>query len=480
VRARAKLIVAISITAVVIAGVITYLTPKMYRAASSLNFEFTTNPVDTRGRDLSDETYLSTQIDIIKSLSVAREVENSLTEYEKARLSAALDAESSIIDKYIYKVKSSINALFRDDSDSGSHSKSGGHSTGEILDVSSAYTSLTRRMGTGLDVVPRVNSRVVEISYMSVNRKLAALMANRYAEAYIDTSVRMITDPAQKSKVWFDSQLKSLRKRLEEAQAMLTVYQQKEGIVSSDERLDFETERLQDLAGQLVVAQNTTRNAVTEQRKLQEVIDSEASLMTFGAVFDNPVVQNIKSEIRSLKGRIAEKSSSLGRNHPDMKKLNSELYSAQKRLDSEVEEIIDGINNAAELSMEREADLEASLKRQKVIVLDLKSEHDKISVLKREVESAQATYNAALDQLNTTSMQSLVDQTNVTIIDEANIPSTHAKPKILLNLAIGIFGGLIAGVGLALIMELTTRKVHTKEELIAELEIPLLGHLKNA
>jgi len=273
--------------------------------------------------------------------------------------------------------------------------------------------------------------------------------------------------------------LKSLRKRLEYAQALLTEYQQTEGIVSSDERLDFETERLQDLAGQLVVAQHATRNAVTEQRKLQEVIDSEASIMSFSPVFDNPVVQNIKAEIRGLKGSIAEKSSSLGRNHPDMKKLNSELYSAQRRLDSEIEAIIDGINNAAELSKERELDLEASLKRQKTIVLNLKSEHDKIAVLKREVESAQATYNAALGQLNTTSMQSLVDQTNVSIIDKANIPSSHATPKVLLNLAIGVFGGLLAGAGLALFLELMIRRVHTKEELVTELELPLLGHLNN-
>jgi uncharacterized protein involved in exopolysaccharide biosynthesis len=474
-RARARLVISIFIAAVVVAGIITYLSPKMYRSMSALNFEFTTNPVDTRGRVLSEETYLSTQIDIIKSLSVAREVESSLTDYEKSRLSAALDAQYSIIDKFIFKLKSTINALFRDSKQHGS--RKGG---GESLDIRSAYSSLTKRMGVGLDVVPRINSRVVDISYMSSDPKIAALMANKYADAYIGTSVRMITDPAQKSKVWFDAQLKSLRKRLEEAQAKLTEYQQKEGIVSSDERLDFETERLQDLAGQLVVAQQATRNAVTEQKKLQDVVNSEASLMTFQPVFDNPVVQNIKAEIRSLKGSIAEKSSNLGMNHPDMKKLNSELYSAQKRLDSEIEAIKDGINNTAELSREREHDLEESLKRQKAIVLDLKSEHDKIAVLKREVESAQATYNAALNQLNTTSMQSLVDQTNVSIVDRANIPTTHATPRVLTNLALGIFGGLLAGIGLAIFLELIVRRVHTEEELFDELEIPLLGHLKNA
>jgi uncharacterized protein involved in exopolysaccharide biosynthesis len=474
-RARANLVFAVFITVVVISGVITYLSPKMYRAMSSLNFEFTTNPVDTRGRVLSDETYLSTQIDIIKSLSVAQEVEKNLTEYEKARLDAAQDAEVSFFDKYYYKVKSSIKSLFR----GNNKSVSGGNSGNETIGVRSAYTSFVRRMGSGLVVQPRINSRIVDISYMSADPKIAALMANRYADAYIVTSVRMITDPAQKSKIWFDVQLKSLRKRLEDAQAMLTDYQQKEGIVSSDEHYDFETERMQNLADQLVVAQHATRNAVTEQKKLEEVIDSGDSLMTFRPVFDDPTVQKIKSEIRDLKGSIAEKSSNLGRNHPDMKKLYSELYSTQKRLDSEIADIVDGINNAAELSRERELDLEASLKRQKAIVLDLKSQRDKIAVLKREVDSAKATYNAALEQLNTTSMQSRVDQTNVSIIDAANIPSSPAKPKVMLNLAIGIFGGLLAGVGLALFLELIIRQVHTKEELIEELEIPLLGHLRN-
>ena len=202
--------------------------------------------------------------------------------------------------------------------------------------------------------------------------------------------------------------------------------------------------------------------------------------MTFRPVSDNTVIRNIKAEIRRLKGSIAENSSTLGRNHPQMKKLNTELYSARQRLDSEIEAIILSINNAAELSLERERDIEATLREQKAIVLGLKNEHDQIAVLKREVESAQATFNAALNQLNTTSMQSVIDQTNVSIVDGANIPGNHATPRVLVNLALGAFGGLLLGVGLALFMELIVRRVHTREELINELNIPLLGHLKNA
>ena len=201
-------------------------------------------------------------------------------------------------------------------------------------------------------------------------------MVNKFAEAYIATNLEMITDPARKSKVWFDDQLKSLRKRLEEAQSRLTAYQQQERVVSTDERLDTETARLQNLSNQLVSAQEATRNAVTERQKLQEVLASGVPLTTFEPVFNNPVVQTIKAKIRDLEGTLVNSSNSLGANHPKIKKLKSELYAARQRLDAEIKTITDGINNAAELSRERERDLENSLEAQKQLVLDLKNEHN--------------------------------------------------------------------------------------------------------
>jgi uncharacterized protein involved in exopolysaccharide biosynthesis len=303
-------------------------------------------------------------------------------------------------------------------------------------------------------------------------------MANKYAEAYIATNLQMMIDPARKSKVWFDEQLKSLRQRLEEAQSKLTAYQQKEGIVSSDERLDTETSRLQNLSGQLVTAQQTTRNAVTQQQKLKEVLDSGASLMTLQAVFDNPVVQRLKGEVRSIETKIVENSHNLGNNHPRMKQLNSELFGARKRLKSAIQTITDGITNAADLSRERENDLKLALDAQKKLVLDLKNQHDRIAVIQREVESAQTTYNAALNQLNTTSMQSMVDQTNVSIVDRATVPRKHSSPRIMVNLTIGLLGGLLLGIGVAVFMDVFVRKVHSTDDLMGELGVPLLGHLK--
>ena len=187
---------------------------------------------------------------------------------------------------------------------------------------------------------------------------------------------------------------------------------------------------------------------------------------------------SVHRNIRDLEGELVKSSNSLGANHPKIRKLRSEIHAARKRLDAEIKTITDGINNAAELSRERERDLKKSLEAQKELVLKLKNEHNKISVLQREVASTQATYNAALEALNTTSIQSVVDQTNVSIVDYANIPDHPSSPRVMINLALGMLGGLILAIGLAIILEISIRRVHSREDVTVELGVPLLAHLK--
>jgi len=482
-RLRAKLVIGILAAAVFVAAVITYQMPKMYQATSTLNFDFSgTNPVDDRGRSiLSQDSYLTTQVGILQSLNVAQKVVNGFSDYERERVIAALEASHSTIDRITFGVKQFIKSLFSSSDTEGEEydvQDAGEPGFGaDVLPVGPRYDWLARAIGYDLDVVPEVNSRLVKVSYLSTDPQIAALVADRFAEAYIATSLAMVIDPARKTKVWFDEQLKSLRERLEDAQATLTAYQQKEGIVSSDQRIDLASKKLQSLAEQLSAAQQATRNAESEQQKLQEVLNTGASLTTFEPIADNVEVQKIKAEIRDFEGKLVENMNTLGENHPKIKRLKSELAAARGRLNNEIKTITDGITNAASLSRDREKTLETAVDEQKQLVLMLKGEHDKIAVLQRDVDSAQTAYNAALNQLNTTSMQSMLDQTNVSVVDHASVPSVHATPRITKNLALGVLGGLILGVGLALFMEVFVRRVHSEDDLADELGIPLLGHL---
>ena len=481
-RARVQVIIIIFVVAVAIAGIVTYVTPKMYMATTSLNFEIKgDNPfAEALGVSvLSGNTYVATQIDIIKSLNVAQKVVDSLRQNERNHLIASLEAENTIIDKLRDSILAPIRSLFKNDSNRVLEGKTSSEMhDSDALQIDSPYSWVALSIGHNLKAKPMFSSRIVEISYASTNPQIAALMADKFAEAYIVANLQMIIDPAQKTKVWFDEQLKSLRENLQNAQSRLTAYQQKEGIVATDERIDTENKRLQELSSQLVSAQQETRNAVTEQQQLIEVLASSSSLLTFPKVFADPVIQRIKSDIRAFEGTLVEISSRLGENHPKYKRVQQELKAARGRLDVEVKVITEGIYNDAELAKERTRDLAKVLEKQKQFVLDLKYEYGRIAVLAREVESEQATYNTALDQLNETSMRSMIDQTNVSIVDPASVPGTHSSPRVMIDLGVGGLFGLLLGIGITIFREMLNRKVHSKEDLIVEVGVPFLGQLK--
>ena len=66
-----------------------------------------------------------------------------------------------------------------------------------------------------------------------------------------------------------------MRENLQNAQSKLTAFQQQEGIIATDERIDTENKRLEELSSNLVAAQTEMRNAVTEQNQLKEILEKK-------------------------------------------------------------------------------------------------------------------------------------------------------------------------------------------------------------
>src|SRR5574344_533759 len=68
-----------------------------------------------------------------------------------------------------------------------------------------------------------------------------------------------------------------------------------------------------------------------------------------------------------------------------------------------------------------------------------------------------------------------MDVTNINIIDEAIVEDEPVEPRTMLNIAIGLFGGLCLGLALAFVLESMDNKIKTHEEVKKYLKIKTLG-----
>ena len=119
------------------------------------------------------------------------------------------------------------------------------------------------------------------------------------------------------------------------------------------------------------------------------------------------------------------------------------------------------------------------MERQKKRVLELNRERDQISVLQRDVEAAQRTFEGVSQRSAQTRLESLSVQTNIATLNPASIPTEHSKPRILLNVLISIFLGTLIGVAIAVLVELKNRRVRSLEDLLEVIDVPVLATISS-
>jgi chain length determinant protein EpsF len=328
---------------------------------------------------------------------------------------------------------------------------------------------LARLLQKNLDVKPARDSSVLEISYTAVDPRFAAIVANAFAKAYMDTSLAMKVEPARRYAGWFDDQIKVLRDNLEKAQVALSEYQRKAGIVATDERIDVESARLSELSTQLIALQTQSADSRSRQSQVRG-----GAVETMPEVLAHPLVQGLKADIARLDAKRQDLRAQYGANYPQLERIEAELASLRDRLDAETRKVIGGIGTTNQVNAQREGEVKRALEAQRAKVMAMKAQRDDQAVLVREVESAQRAYDAVSNRLTQTTLESQSSQTNVYLLSQAVEPNTHSRPKLLLNVAAAIVLGLMLGTGLAVGRELVDRRVRSDLDLVGVFDAPVL------
>ena len=118
--------------------------------------------------------------------------------------------------------------------------------------------------------------------------------------------------------------------------------------------------------------------------------------------------------------------------------------------------------------------LKRTMELQRTQLLQDKTKRNDLAVLTRDVESAQRTYDAALQRSIATRVESRASETNVSLLAAATAPSRPYRPRIALNLALATIVGTMLGIGVVILGEMTNRRVRLREDLDLSPEAPLL------
>jgi uncharacterized protein involved in exopolysaccharide biosynthesis len=188
----------------------------------------------------------------------------------------------------------------------------------------------------------------------------------------------------------------------------------------------------------------------------------------------NAGVASLRSELGRAEQRLAELSSRLGDNHPQVQEARASVTDLRARLQSETSKVAKGLGVNVNIQSARESEVRAAVEAQRARVLQLKEVRDEGAVLARDVDNAQRMYDLVFNRARQTDLESQNRQTNATVLSAA-LPPNQPVSKTMKYITMGIVGGLGLGVLAALLVEQFDRRLRTPTDAINALGLPVIG-----
>jgi len=438
-RARRKAFVMVFLAAIVTAMTVALLVPKRYVSTAAILLDARDEQSMTTSRMSPRERagYVSTQVDLIQSGRVSAKVARDLKLAHKPGMREAFESDTGGV--------------------------------GNIDDWIGANLVEKLKVDTSA-------SNVITVSYTSSDPRTAAEVANGFAKAYLDTVLSLRTEPTREAAEWFGEQMKGMRAQVEQAQVKLASYQKAKGISFADERTDVEGARLSELSTQYLAAKNATYEAMSRHKQAAEAL-KDASIESVPEVLASAHISALKVELGRAESRLAEMGEVLGPNHPQYQRTSAEVAGLRDKIAIEMKRIVAGLGNAVEQTRRREEELKAAVAAQADRVQTMKEARVEMSVMSRDVENAQRTYDAVLARFTSNKIDSAAKQTNAALLTPALEPIKPAHPKLGLIAGLSLVVGLLLAAAIVYLLETLDRRVRSRADLESRLAVPSFGRL---
>ena len=411
-------------------------------------------------------SFLATQVEALKSRDLAERV---IRQHDLGQNDSFLHPSAER--RSLGDLGAGLLALVRPRGLAENPPTSGGEDRSSTEDVS---PRLLERYGHYMKVEDVRGTDLVEVSFTTPSPSLSAFLVAAHTQAYIDTNEEARRADDVTAKEFLGQQLREARERVERAQESLRRFAAEHPDIAVDEEESTQSQRVQDVSSLLTKAEG-------ERLKLESRFKflGEPSRDPLAYFLDKPDVQKIYLGLMDVQAQEAAMSQDLGPNHPDMAALLRQKGMLDQQLRSAVDKEAAYVREHYTAAVRREEGLRRKLDEiaaESVTTRDLGTRYQ---YLKNDVDTAQQLHDSLLKQQLETSVNAQLAPTNVRVVERAEVPAVPSRPKVPLNLALGLIGGLVVAGGAAFASEYFDSSVKSTEEAEELLRLPALATVPN-
>ncbi len=326
-----------------------------------------------------------------------------------------------------------------------------------------------------LQVVPVRGTRLVQVRLRWPDPDLAMEIVNEHARQYVEQSLDVRFEASKQAGDWLEEQLAQERKRVEASESALQAYRERYDAVSLTEGQNIVVQKLGDLNAAVTRAKTQRIEAEAQYRELEAIKHDRDALDSFPAILSNPFIQQLKANLVAEQRQYAQLSQTLGERHPQLVEVRTTLETTAKRLDAEVNRVVDSLRQTYQSALAEETSLTRALDEAKREALALNRRGIEYAALEREAESLRLVYQTLLQRAKETSVSRELRATNIRIIDPARRPGGPVFPRTTMNMLVAVVAGLLLAVGAVFAVELIDDRIKTPDDVRSQLGLPFFG-----
>ncbi len=325
------------------------------------------------------------------------------------------------------------------------------------------------------------NSQLVQISFVSHDKELAAKVPNTLAELYIESDLEAKVAMTQKAGAWLTERLGELRKKLDASEQALQDYRERERIVDAKGvALSGAARALEEATKGLVEARAKRAEAENLYNQIQGVKQARGTVSyeSIPAVLRHPLVQKFKELEAEAERKLSDASQRYGPEHPRMVQANAELAAAQENTRRQIQAVVTGVTKEYEVARANELAVERALGQSKAEIQGMNRKEFQLGVLEREAQANRQLYDMFVTRFKETNVAGDLQSTVARVVDPAILPGSPYAPKKLQIVSISAAVALLIGILLALLLDRINNTLNSTQDVEKRLGLPVLGVLQ--
>ncbi|HOZ01887.1 MAG TPA: GumC family protein, partial [Candidatus Syntrophosphaera sp.] len=352
------------------------------------------------------------------------------------------------------------------------------------------------RLG-GVKVESKRDTDILTLSFESTNQGEAMAAVNAIADAVQQQDTQIARLEFTTIREFLGEQLDLISRRLQISEDDLRAFKNENKLVELSETTKKWIEQSADVESQYEAA--LTEQAVkakTLNLYQKQLADQDSLLTQVENVLQAPYIEELRKQITNTQAMIARlrTNEDYQENHPQMKLLQEELAKTKATLDTEIRKFIavsmdkDPLTTRNELLtkiVQASVDLEMArtqvngLEQTKSIyddrIITLPDKELELARLMRSMTLDEKIYGIMMEKYEDARIAEQAKIGNVRILDYADKPGAPIKPRVSMNMLVGIILGLGLGIAAAFLVHSLDTKLRTLEDMENYVRLPIFG-----